>query len=116
MIGISTQAFDLDGSFTLRSRDARITFGSMGRRATLTATLDGGISLYDTGLSHGDRRFEVQLNNPDPAFIDKIKYLMENHSSFILTAREGVFTAFLSSLNEAANRTNFSISLIEKVG
>ena len=115
MIAISTKAFDLIGSFILRDRDARIRLGSMSRRGTKTATLDGGVSVYDTGLSQGDREFEVQLTNPNAAFIDRIKYLMENHSSYIVTTREGVFTALLSSLNEAANRTSFTISIEAKV-
>lgn len=115
MIAISTSVFDLTGSFILRDRDARIRFGSMGRRASISATLDGGSSFYDTGLSHGDREFEVQLTNPSAVFIDKIKYLMENHSNYIVTSREGVFTAFLSSLNEAYNRTSFTISIESKV-
>lgn len=87
----------------------------MSRRTTKTATLDGGVSTYDTGLSHGDREFEIQINNPDILLIDQIKYLMENHTSFIISTREGVFKGFLTSLNESFNRTSFLISIEEKV-
>ena len=115
MIAISTEVFDLVGSFIIRDRDARIRLGSMSRRGTKIATLDGGVSAYDTGLSHGDREFEVQLANPSTSFIDRIKYLMEYHSLFIVSTREGVFTALLSALNEAANSTSFTISIRAKV-
>lgn len=115
MIAISTEVFDLIGSFIIRDRDARIRLGSMSRRGVKLATLDGGVSIYDTGLSHGDRFFEVQLTNPSAAFIDRIKYLMEYHSSYKVSMREGVFTALLSSLNETETRTSFTISIEAKV-
>jgi hypothetical protein len=115
MIAISTDSFDLAGSFIIRARDARIRLGSISRRGSKIATLDGGVSIYDTGLSHGDREFEVQLLSPSASFIGRIKYLMEYHSSYKLSTREGVFTALLSALNEAENSTSFTISLEAKV-
>lgn len=115
MIGISTLSFDLEGSFILREKDARVRLGSMSRRGAKTATLDGGTSRYDTGLSHGDREFEVQMNNPSVVFIDKIKYLIENYSSFRVVTREGAFTALITSLNESYTNTSFIISIEEKV-
>lgn len=115
MIGISTRSFDLDGSFILTSRDANLRLGSMGRRATKTATLDGGISIYDTGLSQGDREFDIQLTNPTEAFINKIKTLMTNHSSFLIVTTEGAFTGMLLSINETLQRTSFKISIESKV-
>ena len=114
MIAVSTAVFELEGSFVIRNSDARIRLGSMSRRGAKTATLDGGVSVYDTGLSHGDRKWEISLTNPSASFIDKIKYLMEYHSSFRVMTREGAFTALLSDLNEAATRTSFTISIESK--
>ena len=115
MIAVSTRVFDIEGSFVLSDRNARIRWGGMSRRAAKSATLDGGVAFYDTGLSHGDREFEVQINNPSVEFVDKIKRLMEYHSSFLVTTREGAFSAFLTSLNEDYSRTSFTISIEEKL-
>ena len=115
MIGISTITFDWDGSFILTNRDANLRLGSMGRRASKTATLDGGVYVYDTGLSQGDREFDVQLINPTKELVNKIKTLMANHSSFLIVIGEGAFTGMLLSINETLQRTSFKVSITDKV-
>lgn len=115
MLAVSTTNFDINGSFVLSSKEATILLGSMGRRNSKTATLDGGVSVYDTGLSQGDREFNVVLTNPTRKLVDKIKTLMINHTSFNIILEEGVFNGSLVSLNETLKRTSFKISILSKV-
>ena len=115
MIAIATTVFDLDGSFVLTQRDATIVFGTQSRRSSKSKTLDGGVSVYDTGFSQGDREFRVSLNNPTEALVNQIATLMEQHSTFRIACTKGAFIAGLSSLDESSSGVTFNISIEEKV-
>lgn len=115
MISIASRAFDLNGSFLITNREARIRLGTVARRATKTATLDGGTSVYDTGVSPGDREFEIQINNPTKALISQIKYLIENHSEFTISTIDGLFIGYIGSINGAYSKTSVILSITDKV-
>ncbi len=115
MIAIATTVFDLDGSFVLTHRDASVVFGTMGRRSSKSKTLDGGVSVYDTGFSQGDREFIVSLNSPSEALVNQIATLIELHSTFRVSCIKGAFTAGLNSLSETSSKVTFTISIQSKV-
>lgn len=115
MIAIATTVFDLDGSLVLTHRDATVVFGTQSRRSSKSKTLDGGVSVYDTGFSQGDREFKVTLINPTAELVDRLASLMELYSTFRVTCIKGAFTAGLSSLDESSSKINFTISIESKV-
>jgi hypothetical protein len=94
MIGLATKTYDIDGARifeTDRAADQSNRQGS--RRQSRTATLDGGVSIYDTGYSDGDRTVTLVEPNAPPESIDYARYLCETYSLVIVSMDDGVYEA-----------------------
>ena len=89
MIVITTFDYDPNGYVAL---DARIKnpFGGE-RRGSVTATLDGGASHYDTGYSESDREFAATLKRPSRAALDRLQYLLAYYHEVRLSMESGCF-------------------------
>ena len=96
-IGIAVDVYDLAGSIYFRGADLHPgkTMADTGRerRATRTKTLDGGVSVYDTGYAPGDRTLGVYLPKPTLAIISALSYLVERYSLVIVSTKDGVYRA-----------------------
>ena len=95
MIGVSTRIFDLRGAriFGDDELDQQYvcTNRDLQRRMSRTATLDGGVSIYDTGYAVGDRDITVRVLNASREIIDFMTYLVQTYNEITVTTDESAF-------------------------
>lgn len=82
------------------------------RRATVTATLDGRSSVYDTGYSVSDRIVKVKVKNATLQQIGAIAYLIELYPRLIVSTRAGCFEA-LCDYTTSKNTLSINLRLLE---
>lgn len=87
---------------------------SAARRATVTATLDGGVSVYDTGYSVADRTVKIKIRRATLGQIGAIAYLIELYPRLIVSTRAGCFSA-LCEYSVTGGTLSISIRLIEEL-
>lgn len=95
MIGVSANIFDLNGARVFRTRelDQSKTNENMRRerRASRTATLDGGVVVYDTGYAAGDRDLTIKVPGASREIIDFMLYLVKTYNEITVTTQESAF-------------------------
>ena len=94
-IGISATIFDTSGAMyvdggALAASEA-LKNNMRERRATRTATLDGGVSVYDTGYAPGDRDMEVRVSAPERELVDFFFYMVETYNLIMITMEDGAY-------------------------
>lgn len=94
MIGLSTPTYDPAGTLRLRARPKNPFFGQ--RRTTVTATLDGGVSVYDGGYSIADQTLNVTLKRPTKELMIALQYLAAYYSQLTLCCESGAFSTAMS--------------------
>lgn len=94
-IGISSTIFDTSGTLYVDggelSASEALKNNVRERRATRTATLDGGVSVYDTGYAAGDRDMEVRVPSPSREMIDFFFYMVETYNLIMVTTEDGAY-------------------------
>ena len=94
MIGLAATTYDPDGAIIVQ---ARITNPYQAtRRGSVTATLDGGVSVYDGGYSLADQTLEATLAYPSKPLLETLRYLVAYYGQVITATEIGVYTAILS--------------------
>lgn len=94
MISICAPIYDPSGVILLS--DARIFNSYEGRRrGTVTATLDGGVAVYDAGYSVADQTLKASIENPTKALLETFRYLVAYYSQVIVSCEVGVFDCVL---------------------
>jgi hypothetical protein len=91
MISLSATSYDPVGHLRLRAR-ARDAYQAQ-RRGSVTATLDGGSAVYDTGYAVSDTNLTVFYRRPTLAQITTIHYLVAYYPEVILCCESGAFAA-----------------------
>jgi hypothetical protein len=95
-IGISSTIFDTAGALYLDGKDLSasemLANTSRSRRVTRTATLDGGVSVYDAGYAPGDRNMTVKVPDPSRAISDYLLYIAETYNEILITTEDGAYT------------------------
>jgi len=91
MISISAIEYDLDGFVEIDALPDS-EYGDRRRRASRTATLDGGSVAQDFGYSHADRTMYIRFLSTQ-AVDASLKYLVEQYALLQVSADGGVFTA-----------------------
>lgn len=94
MISLSAPTYDTAGAILLRARAANLYQGA--RRGTVTATLDGGVSVYDTGYSIADQTLSATLRNPTRNQLVTLQYLVAYYAEVVLTCETGAYLARFS--------------------
>jgi hypothetical protein len=87
---------------------------SASRRGTVTATLDGGVSVYDTGYSVADQTLTASLKNPTRAQLVTLQYLVAYYGEINLCCDSGAFRALLS-VSVSKNVCALSLRLISRL-
>lgn len=94
-IGLAASIYDPTGALFIRG--SQIDVGSVmknrsrERRVTRTATLDGGVSVYDTGCSVADRELIIKAPKATVALAAFFTYMVETYDTVILTTNEGAY-------------------------
>lgn len=90
-IGLAARVFDPEGALLLPWRDGTDT-GSLRRRMTRTATLDGGVSVVNRGFTDADRTLSIAMEGAEPALVDKVKRMLRLHGSITVMLNDGAYT------------------------
>jgi hypothetical protein len=106
MISLNAPTFNPIGS--IRFKESPDDLYQAQRRASVTATLDGGVSVYDTGYSVADRTIRVRIRNATLEQVGAVAYLIELYPRLIVSTRAGCFAALVEY---ATQRTDLTISL-----
>lgn len=115
MIILSTRTFDLQGYMVLDTAP-QTNFGTLSRRATRTATLDGGSSSTDLGFSWTDSVFKIVLAKLNDADLDNLKYLVQTYPLLVMSTKEGLFEGIISALSTKNYPVEFIFSPTKKLG
>ena len=95
-IGIASTIFDTSGNLYIEgsSLDPADTLknNSRERRFSRTATLDGGVSVYDTGYAPGDRDMSVKVSAPAKDIPEFFFYICETYNLILIMTEDGAFT------------------------
>ena len=113
MIGISTPIFDLAGARIFRQVDVANRTGA--RRVSRTATLDGGVSVYDTGYSDSDR--DCTVTEPD-AGIDAVEFakrIVETYDLITLSMEDGAYEGIPESYRMNGGDLEMKVLITEKL-
>lgn len=94
MIGLATTSYDPNGAVLVPAR-LRNPFDTA-RRGSVTATLDGGASVYDGGYSVSDRTLDAKVINPKSALLVRLRYLVAYYGQIIACTEAGAFMAIPS--------------------
>jgi hypothetical protein len=114
MIAISTPTYDLDGA-RIFSRTERTNLTAISRRVTRTATLDGGVSIYDGGHSAGDRTIELRQANPTDEDVAFGTYITRYYREVLVCCSAGVFLAVPADLNLTNNEMILKLLIKEEL-
>ena len=95
-IGIASTIFDLSGALYIDGGKLdtaeTIQNNSRERRFSRTATLDGGVSVYDTGYAPGDRDMNVKVPLPSENTQEFFFYICETYNLVLIMTEDGAFT------------------------
>lgn len=94
MISLSATSYDPNGALILATRPSNLYQAE--RRGSVTQTLDGGVSVYDTGYSIADTTLQATLKHPTKALMTTLAYLVAYYGTVILCCETGAFTARIS--------------------
>lgn len=93
MIGISANSYDPNGSIRVAVRPDNPYQAE--RRGSITATLDGSVSVYDAGYSISDQTITATVRNPSRALLVMLQYLVAYYGQIILACETGVYSAVM---------------------
>lgn len=121
MIGISSRIFDLQGArfFKRRELDGKDynQIFRWGRRMSRTATLDGGVSVYDTGYAPGDRTMNIRVPEAAQDVIDFMSYITKTYSEIAVTTRESAFVGVpADAYVDAAGAAVMIVQITQDIG
>lgn len=112
MIGISATSYDPNGSVIIPVNLDNPYQGE--RRGSVTATLDGGVSVYDAGYSVGDQTLTATVKNPSRETLVILQYLVAYYGQIILSCETGVYSAVMK-FAVARNILNISFRLVSRL-
>ena len=90
MIGIAATAFDTQGAVLAREVTSSTDYGTVSRRVSRRATLDGGAAFEDRGAFNADRTFQIDLV-PTRELRETLQRLVETYRWLLISIPEGVF-------------------------
>jgi hypothetical protein len=116
MIGISAQIYDTAGARVLETAPEKDLANRKGsRRVTLTATLDGGMAVYDSGFADGDRIVTVEVPDASQVEIDFAEYICRTYNLITLTAPDGAYDAVPESYNVDTGTLKMTLRITQKL-
>jgi hypothetical protein len=112
MFSLSATTYDPNGAIIVPGRISNPYEAQ--RRGSVTATLDGSISVYDGGYTIADQTLKCTLTNPVKTLMESLRYLVAYYGQVITCCEIGAFLAVPSfSLN--GNRLTLQLRLVSRL-
>jgi len=105
-VSLCSRVFDPDGNLIIAIQ-ADSELGNTTRRVNRVKTLDGGVSINDTGFSESDREFKIkaQLSKSET---DQINRLYQLYPLLSISTKLGVFEGVIDQISESPPVTNIN--------
>lgn len=106
IIYLCSRVFDPDGCLSINI-DPDSELGNTTRRVNRVKTLDGGVSINDTGFSQGDRELKIKakLSNVEIAAIQRLQSL---YPLLSISTKYGVFEGVINQISENAPQSHIN--------
>ena len=114
MISITTKTFDIIGE-ALFDPDHTSDLRSNTRRASRTATLDGGCEIVDQGYSDADRTLEVRKQGVSEDLGDRLWYLFRTYSLLHFSMPDGFYSGTIKSLEIREGSLSMRVLIKERL-
>lgn len=112
MLSLSATSYDPNGAVLIRGRIINPYHGQ--RRGSVTATMDGGASVYDAGYSVSDQTLSLTLKYPAKTLLTQLQYLVAYYGQVIAICETGAYSAVLTfALNK--NLLSLNVRLISRL-
>ena len=95
MISLSAPTYDLAGTLLLPWARISNPYDTQ-RRGSVTATLDGSVSTYDTVYSDADQTLRADIKRPSRALLVSLRYLIAYYAQLIVCCESGCYSAVVS--------------------
>ena len=112
MISLSAPTYDINGTLRINARVSN-PYDTQ-RRGNVTATLDGGVSVYDTGYSDADQILKVSFN---PATVDPLmtlRYLIAYYPQLLCSCHGGMYSV-VASFTLSKQTVNLQMRVITRL-
>lgn len=113
MISLSAPTYDIGGTVLLPWARVKNPYDTQ-RRGSVTATLDGGVSVYDTGFSEADQTLRAEVRNPSKALLVTLRYLIAYYAQLILCCETGCYSA-VASFSASGDTLNLQLRVIARL-
>jgi len=112
IVCISTIEFDLNGHKEIPIVNSSSDINSGARRATRTATLDGGCVVHDTGFSDSDRSVTIKAEYD---YMEWFQYIVQTYRLIHLSLDDGFYYAIPMRYREQNNHAVLDLEITEKI-
>ena len=112
MISLSATTYDPNGAIIVPGRISNPYEAQ--RRGSVTATLDGGIAVYDGGYTIADQTLKCTLVWPSKTLLESLRYLVAYYGQVITCCEIGAFLA-VPSFAVSGNRLNVQLRLVSRL-
>lgn len=112
MISIASPTYDTNGHIAIDAHPYNLFDAA--RRGSVTATLDGSVSVYDTGYSVADQTIKCSVNRPDKTTLQRIQYIVAHYGQVVLSCEAGCFLC-VPSVATTKTEALLSFRLISRI-
>ncbi|TFH84726.1 hypothetical protein EQG41_20875 [Billgrantia azerbaijanica] len=109
LIGLAARSYDPEGALLIPRHPDNDT-GSLSRRVSRTATLDGGAAITNRGYTPADRTLRISLEGQPPAMVARAKRLLRLHGGLIVSLADGAYTATASEYSDRDQRLTLLVT------
>ena len=113
MISLSAPTYDVAGTVLLPWARVNNPYDTQ-RRGSVTATLDGGVSVYDTGYSDADQTLRADIKHPSRALLISLRYLIAYYAHLVLCCETGCYSA-VASFSASGDTLNLNLRVIARL-
>lgn len=113
MISLSAPTYDIGGTVLLPWARVKNPYDTQ-RRGSVTATLDGGVSVYDTGYSDADQTLRAEVKHPSKALLVTLRYLIAYYAQIILCCETGCYSA-VASFSASGDTLSLQLRVITRL-
>jgi len=106
ILSLCSRVFDPDGAIVIII-DPSSELSNTTRRVNRVKTLDGGVSINDTGFAEGDRELKIkaQLSSSE---VEQIRRLQQLYPLLSVSIKDGVFEGTINQISESPPITNIN--------
>jgi hypothetical protein len=112
MISLSSPTYDVNGNIALDVVPTNLFDAT--RRGSVTATLDGSVSFYDTGYSFADQTIKCAIRRPEKSLLQRLQYLIAHYGQIVICCEAGAFLCVPSMAN-SNGEAQLSFRLIRRL-